>query len=250
LLFLRQALRWRFDRTDRFVAALVLGSLHGDADTSPNYFSNQMPRTISTKPDYSLRYWRHHRLWPRSRNVFQVLRDRAELRFSGSVPAGDGRVALGDARRSATTFRSLHGQVKALITSPPYYDVTNFEEDQWLRLWFLGHEPKPTYDVISRDDRYRALDTTAYWSFIEAVWRGVRPLMRQKSVIVCRLGAKRISQGMLTRRLSASLRAVFSKASLVGRPSVSAIRNRQRDIFQPGTEGCLFEVDYTFAVSP
>ena len=24
------------------------------------------------------------------------------------------------------------------ITSPPYLNVTSFEEDQWLRLWFLG----------------------------------------------------------------------------------------------------------------
>ena len=24
---------------------------------------------------------------------------------------------------------------------PPYLDVTHFEEDQWLRLWFLGGPP-------------------------------------------------------------------------------------------------------------
>lgn len=249
LLFLRRALKWRTGRTDRFIAALVLGSLHGDMDKSSSYFSNQMPRTISTKPDYSLDYWSRHDLWPRKRNVFEVLRQRAELRFTGTQPSHDGNIVLGDARRSATLFRGLHGQVKALITSPPYYDVTNFEEDQWLRLWFLGHEPKPTYRTISPDDRHRTQDTAPYWKFLESVWKGIKPLMRPSAVIVCRLGAKEISQPMLTRRLGETVRAAFPKAQLLERPVVSIIRNRQREIFQPGTTGCLFEVDYVFATS-
>ena len=41
--------------------AAALGCLHGPAPTSegtPSYFSGQMPRTFSSKPDYSVRYWR------------------------------------------------------------------------------------------------------------------------------------------------------------------------------------------------
>lgn len=250
LLFLRRALRWRMNRTDRFIAALVLGSLHGDRDRSSSYCSNQMPRTISTKPNYSLEYWRRRKLWPQERDVFQIIRARSELRFSGKTPSSDGLVALGDARRSAEVFRALAGKVKMIITSPPYHDVTNFEEDQWLRLWFLGHEPRPTYDVVSPDDRYRRLNTKPYWSFIEAVWKGVRPLLRPNAIIVCRIGAKRMAQRILTRELCRTIRSTFSRATLVEAPKVSTIRNRQRDIFQPGTQGCLFEVDYTFTVSP
>ncbi len=249
ILFLRWALKWKGGRTDRFIAALVLGSLHGDMDRSQSYCSNQMPRTISTKPGYSLSYWRKNALWPRRRNVFEVLRERAELRFAGSQPSLDGNVVMGDARQSGRLFRDLRGQVKAIITSPPYYNVTNFEEDQWLRLWFLGHEPNPTYRTISPDDRYRCQDTRPYWSFLESVWRGVKPLLRPGAVIVCRLGAKSILQPVLTRQLSKTIRAVFPRGRLIEAPVVSTIRNRQRNIFQPGTTGCLFEVDYTFAIS-
>ena len=32
-----------------------------------------------------------------------------------------------------------------LFTSPPYQGVTNYHEDQWLRLWLLGGPPKPQY---------------------------------------------------------------------------------------------------------
>lgn len=30
-----------------------------------------------------------------------------------------------------------------LFTSPPYYGVTNYFYDQWLRLWLLGGPEKP-----------------------------------------------------------------------------------------------------------
>ena len=64
ILFLRRVLDWRQDPIHRFVSALVLGSLHGEMDKSSSYFSNQMPRTISVKPAYALRYWKANRLWP------------------------------------------------------------------------------------------------------------------------------------------------------------------------------------------
>jgi hypothetical protein len=249
LLFLKSALRWRASRTDRFVTALVLGSLHGEMDKSPSYFSNQMPRTISTKPAYSLKYWAENDLWPRKRSVFDILRDRAELRFSGRHPHSDGRVVLGDSRNAGTIFKELRGSVNAVITSPPYFDVTSFEEDQWLRLWFLGNDPRPTYRKVSRDDRYRRRsEMSSYWSFLASVWKGVKPLMASSSVIICRLGAKGIPQPVLTRHLRESIQAVFPRATLAVPPIRSAMKNRQRDLFQPGTEGCLFEVDYVFNV--
>lgn len=65
LLFLRSALEWKRLPTHRFIAALLLGHLHGECDRSVQYLSNQMPHTISTKPDYSLRYWRKNHLSPR-----------------------------------------------------------------------------------------------------------------------------------------------------------------------------------------
>src|SRR5262249_48293692 len=44
LLYLRHTLKWKRSRCDGMIAALALGSLHGEMDKSPSYFSNQMPR--------------------------------------------------------------------------------------------------------------------------------------------------------------------------------------------------------------
>jgi hypothetical protein len=61
LAFLRRRLQWRRSRTDRFIATLALGCLHGESHRTEWCFSNRMPRTISTKPEYSVRWWRENR---------------------------------------------------------------------------------------------------------------------------------------------------------------------------------------------
>ena len=242
LLFLRRLLNWRHSSVHRFITAMVLGSLHGDMDKSPSYFSNQMPRTISPKPMYSIGYWRRFGLWPRKRNVFHILRNRAVLRLENGRPKLEGQVALIDARKAASAFPSLHGKIKAVITSPPYLDITNYEEDQWLRLWFLGYEARSVYNKFSRDNRHR--NRSLYWRFLEEAWQGVVPLVQDNATLVCRIGAKDIEPKQIGESLLASVRKAFPKSELIARPRTSRLRNRQTNAFRPGSKGCLFEIDY------
>jgi hypothetical protein len=246
ILFLRRELDWQRERTHRFISALVLGSLHGEMDKSSSYFSNQMPRTISTKPRYSLRYWRKHGLWPRKRRVFEILRSRAVLRLSGDIPVRRGLVKLGDARAAATAFPKLRNRIKLVVTSPPYLNVTNYEEDQWLRLWFLGYEPRPSYGRISKDDRHSG--ATRYWTFLREAWTGIGPLLARGAKIVCRIGSKDMDVNEITLRLTDSVRLALPDARLLSPPVISAIRNRQTEAFRPGSGGCVVEADYVFAV--
>ena len=150
ILFLRRRLRWRDDQVDCFVAALVLGSLHGEMDKSSSYFSNQMPRTVSTKPNYSIQYWRKNNLWARKRRTFALLRERARLRLGAGMPRMVGLSVLGDSRRATRLLPQHWGDIAAIVTSPPYLNVTNYEEDQWLRLWFLGESLGPRMDGFQR----------------------------------------------------------------------------------------------------
>ncbi len=234
LLFVRSCLKWATDSTDCFLAALILGSLHGEMDRSPSYFSNQMPRTISPKPAYSLRYWDRRGLWPKKRRVFEILRSRAELRFRDAPPQTPGTSVLVDVREAATALTQHTNSVDLVVTSPPYLDVTSYEEDQWLRLWFLGGQPRPTYRKISQDDRHTK--ATDYWRFLSEAWKGVGPLLRRRAVIVCRIGGKRLEPEQVTRGLLVSLRAAFPEASLIGDLAVTYPSKRQTDSFRPGTQ--------------
>lgn len=247
LVFLRNALDWRNGDVDRFVAALTLGSLHGEMDKSRSYFSNQMPRTISTKPRYSVRYWRRHRLKPPRRKVFELLRAMTNYRLDGEVPSGKGAVSLCDARDSGEMFRDLEGRVRLIITSPPYLNVTRYEEDQWLRLWFLGFESKPTYQQVSRDDRHSS--EMNYWDFLTEAWEGIAPLVRKGAVFVCRIAGKNIPRKELTENLYETILSAFPRAYMICAPKISQIRNRQTNNFRPGAKGCLFELDHVFMLT-
>jgi hypothetical protein len=243
LLFLRRELRWRSSSVDRFLAALSLGSLHGEMDKSRSYFSNQMPRTISTKPRYSLGFWARRRLWPRRRNVFLILRERIGFRYQTPPPAGRGLAFLSDVRDLPAEARAARGRVDLVVTSPPYLDVTNFGEDQWLRLWFLGGTPYPAVGRVSRDDRHEHLRD--YWTFICAAWEGVRPLLSRRAAIVCRIGGRRQSADDLRAAVTGSMRFLARAWTLVS-VEESVIRRRQTDAFRPGAPGCGFEVDLVF----
>src|SRR6266705_2503887 len=59
--------------------AVCLGALHGPLTKSVatrSYFSNQMPRTFASKPDYSVRYWQAQDLKPVAVDVLQILETR------------------------------------------------------------------------------------------------------------------------------------------------------------------------------
>lgn len=240
LLFLRRSLNWRGSRVDRFIAALAIGSLHGEMDKTSVYFSNQMPRTISTKPRYSLKFWRDRGLWPERRRVFDLLKARLLFRFASEPPEERGRAFLADARHLTREASEFAGEVRTVITSPPYLDTTSFEEDQWLRRWMLGGPPYPTSRVHSRDDRHEK--ASDYWMFLCDAWSGVRGLLKKRSSLVCRIGGKGLDPEQLRASVLASSRFLARRSELVSM-EVTELRNRQTDAFRPGSVGCKFEVD-------
>ncbi len=246
VLFLRSALDWRGTRLHRFLAALVLGHLHGEMNRSNNYLSNQMPHWISTKPSYSLKYWKKYDLQAPRRDVFELLRHRAAFRLEEGTPVLKGKAACCDVREVGKVFIKHHENVGAVITSPPYLDVTKFEEDQWLRLWFLGGPPHPTYGRVSRDDRHRS--ELAYWQFLEAAWRGMKPLLKKKAVMVCRIGARATDPDELAKRFTRSLTAVWSRVCSLASPVVTALPSSQAKNLSPEAKGCRVEVDLAYQV--
>jgi len=242
LLFLKQKLDWRDDRVDRFIAALALGCLHGESHRTELCFSNRMPRTISTKPAYSVRWWRQRGCIPPERNVFSILKKCAEFRYQSPMPLLKGRVVEGDARRASTLLRSYREKVKLVVTSPPYLDITDYHEDQWLRLWFLGGARKPIAGQ-GRDDRHRRIEE--YWQFLCEASRGVAPLLQDSAQVIIRIGGTRLGGDELRAGLLRSLNTSGRKFILV-EARQTIIRNGQRRIFQKSTDKASLEHDFRF----
>ncbi len=244
--FLRKSLCWRSSRVDRFIAALCLGSLHGESHRSANYFSNRMPRTISTKPGYSIRWWRRHGYQPPHRDVFSILRHMTEYRFRTAPPRGRGSVAMSDARRAASAFPELSATVSDVITSPPYLDTTNYFEDQWLRLWFLGGDPVVNHS--GGDGRH--YNPSKYWTFLTEAWAGVAPLLATKSRVVVRIGSRKLARLEIKKALTHSLeRGTNRRVELIGAGVSSVAKQTQANSFRGSRPSPTIEHDFCFLLT-
>ena len=168
---------------------------------------------------------------------------RADFRYETPPPTGQAIILHRDMRELARMADELPAPINCAITSPPYLDVTNFEEDQWLRLWFLGGPPHPTRGRLSRDDRHETSD--AYWRFIADMWRSMGQIMGKGADVVVRLGSRITAPDKLSHLLVASSRFSGRPIKLIHQ-EVSQLKNRQTDAFRPGTKGCLVEIDSHF----
>jgi hypothetical protein len=245
ILFLRKHLDWRSSHVDCFIAALALGCLHGESHRTEACFSNRMPRTISTKPAYSVRWWNKNKCLPPERDVFPILATAAAYRFVSPVPALKGRVVECDARVAGQQLRNYKERVRLVVTSPPYLDITDYHEDQWLRLWFLGGNMRPSAGQ-GRDDRHRRVEN--YWKFLSEAWRGVAPLLNDLSQIVVRIGGTRLDADELREGLEISLRATGHTIRL-REYRQSDIKNGQKRIFSPRASAPGIEHDFRFSLS-
>lgn len=169
--------------------AAALGCLHGPLPKdrgTPSYFSNQMPRTFSSKPDYSVRYWRDRSMAPPEVSVTAVLRKKlARIHDLDSVTPGRlGNVRTTDAREPA----SYKGVRKAgvTVTSPPYYGMRTYVADQWLRNWFLGGPA--TLDYID-ERQLRHSGHATFISELAKVWTNVHKASAEDAHLYVRFGA-------------------------------------------------------------
>lgn len=246
IVYLRRTLDYRNTITDCMVTALVLGSLHGEMDRSTRFLSNQMPHTISTKPAYSVRFWKERQLKAPLRDAFDLLRAQARFRYASDRPPTTGLALHMDMRELPRQPLLRRSSIRCVVTSPPYFDVTNYTEDQWLRLWFLRGPPAPSRVGRSPDDRHSSIDQ--YWALLADMWRSLGLILDKNADIVIRLGARKIPPERLVSSLDGVARASRRRVRLIGY-EVSNLVKRQTDSFRPGSTGCKVEVDCYFRMA-
>jgi hypothetical protein len=166
--------------------AVMLGVLHGPRNKGvPSYLSNQMPRTFSSKPEYSVRYWVGRGMKPVEVDLLDVVARRTAYLLETPLPRARGRVLHGDA---ASCLRSqVRDRFDLVVTSPPYYGMRTYLPDQWLRGWFLGGRDRPGYD--STGQIARAKDQAAFTSALSKVWAATAIRCRPGACLAIRFGA-------------------------------------------------------------
>jgi hypothetical protein len=173
--------------TDTRIAlrALLLGILHGPLRKGlPAYLSNQMPRTYGTKPNSAIRFWEKKQLYPNKIDVAEVVVRKAHYTFAHLPPASGGTVFQADSRDSIDKL--IQARFKWVITSPPYYGMSSYFPDQWLRNWFMGGE------CIVNYKHDRQISHTSELKFIDGlshVWKRTAEVCVPGAHLIIRFGA-------------------------------------------------------------
>lgn len=175
----------RLQNVDIVLRAIILGILHGPLmKQQSSYLSNQMPRTFSTKPDYSVKYWKERSLVPPKVDILSLVRRKTNYIFNEHQPEkGIGKIILGDSRKVNSVFNQKFDWV---ITSPPYYGMSTYEQDQWLRNWFLGGSEKVDY---SNKAQLKHWSEKAFIKDLSLVWKNAATKCNPGAKLVIRFGA-------------------------------------------------------------
>lgn len=217
LITARKHLLWETNITDATLMALILISLHGKRESS---LSNQMRQSKAMHPDYSIRWWQERNMLPPDIDPIQFMLNRIEWRYSKGIQAfKDSKVILGDSTLKLTelnkTVRSgKQTSFDLLFTSPPYYKITNYHYDQWIRLWMLGKDSKPTWTGEKWKGKFES--KSDYKDLLYTVFNGCASVMSPNAIIYLRTDARKYTLETTQNVLSEVFPA--KKMKLISRP--------------------------------
>jgi hypothetical protein len=215
--------------------AAALGCLHGPRanDLSRSgYFSNQMPRTFASKPDYSVQYWKSKGLTAPRLSVLDVLRRKLDrIPNLDSATRGSFRnIRCADARK-ARSYGNLKGRL-LVVTSPPYYGMRTYVQDQWLRNWFLGGPAEVSYETevqLSHCGHASFVrDLARVWTHLKKRADGIDLYVRLGTIPSVKSDARELFQASLEE--SGGWRLVYTQ-----RANTASEGNRQADQMLPAS---------------
>jgi len=185
----RSLLRWRDSQLDRTVMALLLVYLHGKRGAA---LSNQMRQAKSMAPDYAVRWWKERDLKPPDLDPIDFLVRRLKWRYAKGKPCDrQSRVLLRDSveclpKLRQAVERGRMARVRLLLTSPPYYGVTNYHYDQWLRIWLLGGAPNALRPEERGEHRDKFENIVKYQRLLDTVFGEAAGMMARGATVYVR----------------------------------------------------------------
>jgi hypothetical protein len=143
----------RDDMVDRWIAMVATNRLTGHSKgffsvytLPPNQaVSQQSQQKINRKRQQTPEYRDTHKIiLDKTKSLLRTLSDaeRKNLNRAGKKA----RLLTGDARKTSDI---PDNSVQLTVTSPPFLDVVQYREDNWLRCWFCGHNEEVIGEQIT-----------------------------------------------------------------------------------------------------
>ena len=149
-------------------------------------------------PEYSVRWWNEKGLLPPKVEPVSFLLKRLEWRYSKGVPKTQkSKIFLGDScvlteKVKSEVVKGAEKPIDLLLTSPPYYGVTNYFVDQWLRLWLLGFSERPT-KAGAKYQQNGFESKNVYRDLLTKVFESIASAMSPDGVVYVRTDARKFT---------------------------------------------------------
>jgi len=218
--------------------AAALGCLHGPLSKTKEgagYFSNQMPRTFSSKPDYSVQYWKNKELKAPKVKVLNVLKRKLSRIPDLNVDCqGTPEQIICYDSCLAEAYTEIPNDFSVVVTSPPYYGMRTYIQDQWLRMWFLGGPDTVDYSI---DDQIKHTSQDAFIEDLASVWRNIYNSQSEDLHLYIRFGSIPSAKSDARHILRSSLEVAEGWKIISTRNALDAhAGKRQADQMAPGSQ--------------
>ena len=245
---LRKALlESRKSNTRNILSALFLGALHGPLNkgsTPSSYLSNQMMRTFAAKPGYAVKFWKSKNMKAPYSDVRSVIERRAErLLIDLPETQNTSKVIHGDSRVK-TSYQSIDEKIDIVITSPPYYGMQTYEQDQWLRMWFLGGPDYPNYQT-KKQINHSGIES--FTKDLSSVWDRISEKANKNLLMVIRfgvIGSKKVDHKELLKHSLNIAQAEWRITRIMNAGSSSDGKRQSLSMGKAGTSESISESDF------
>ena len=183
----RRELDWRENRTDRTLMGFILVNLHG---RSSDGISNQMQKSRAMGPGYAVRWWKHRDMRPPEIDPCGYFRQKVSWRYTHGVMECKHVAEIFQGDSSTLLAKYPEKKFSLLFTSPPYFSITDYRQDSWIRLWLLGEGP-PLPDWKKEKSTTRK---EFYRQMLFDVFSSARRLLKSDSVVWVRTDAREFTK--------------------------------------------------------
>lgn len=183
-----------WSRAEFMLAGSLAGIMHGGwrRDGSSQYLSVSMPNTFSMSPTYVEKFIREKGLKKLEQDVFERLRDKLARLYLDEITGDCGVAHHQDAATLLTGTELAPGSVDLVVTSPPYLQVVNYAQSNWIRLWLLGIDEAAREQGAGRKKLNAVLDHrhtyTSYCDFMLRTSLGIQRSLKTDGVAVLIIG--------------------------------------------------------------
>lgn len=198
LCFIRERLLSRslgsWSRNEMMLAGALAGIMHGGwrRDGTSQYLSISMPNTFSMAPTYVAKFIRDNGLEKVDQDVFERLREKLARLYLDDNFGNPGVSLNADAALLSSETQIMPRSVDLVVTSPPYLQVVNYGQSNWIRLWLLGIDEVGREQGEGRKKLNAVLDHNhTYRSYCEFMLRtvlAIQGVLKQNGIAVLLIG--------------------------------------------------------------